>query len=1289
MADTNNQNNSINNQSDILSALLGTNNTELNKQNQLLGSIDITLRKILQNGGNMSMSNLNNMRGQDTRSTTFTQRYNDSTSSSNNVSFGRNSTKGAFDSFTNALERELLNGLLGADLNGLMKSALNQLADDIGVNIKDIPKMFGSELGKKLLNTDLGGKIAKSLQGKAGTFISNIKNKYQQGVNDYYARNQDAQRPVRNQSQSTLRDSIFGNRESGTDGSRVANSSGSGISSNDIVIHASNVIVYLDGEKIFSNGGIPGDGDSVPNSDIDSKLRQILTDSLGEDTVANVINDAGLNELTGILRGGAEAGEVESKLLSLLGDSGITDLAGLSQSLISTFERRNTDNSNLDNDRFSMLRQILTDSLGENIAGDIQDAGLSELTGLLQGGAGTGEVESQLLSLLGDSGAGFDLAGLSQSLVSTLGIGEAGAGVSAALSGLTAAIAPLASAILPVVIGFIALKAISNALAPAMGGFKTAIEGAKKAANRYSASQKANIDNAQKRLLDDVETMVRTPFAILEDAAKKWYDTWDENLRKINGTQGYNKEELQSLMGAFADRLREENLTSAVSAADITDNLAKVLDSGLSGVVAEEFAYLATKLNAAVPTQDFFGYADTYASIAANSIRMGKSQEQAIADANSQLEAFASNVLYASREVAGGFTTGLKDAESLFKQSVQIAQAGKTNNATEISAVMTAVSAITGAIAPDLATSMTDAIYKAATGGNSSEIVALRSLAGINASNTEFIKQLASNPKEIFADLFTELAKRQSMSESAYMEVAEGLSNIFGISMDAFARVDFAYLAQAISEMNSSNSSLDKNIALLASGETTTTAEQLKMQQINKVILDEGLAYVLDNEAAREIQKHMWEEQIARELMEARYGVELQGDALEFLEGIRQTVDNILGFLNPFKILGKLANLGASIAEASALKADVAGLLEAGKVGNGKAESKYQLTTRNRDLNLTDSIVNMMGGTSLYDGVSGLRKAYNAIANPFTYGGRLIDDIGSYISAGINTVGFNKFTGESSYNWNTIGKSIAKQIAATPQKIPSGTSIASASASQLSMFNNSTESNTEKAQNQANDKVKTALDSMSDFVQNDTEHTMTYEDWKEHTANKYFKGDIFKSSIKKFDEALEGAGMSEESVKGQFDMLQTQVAGKEKLEREKREEQFWENNTKLLTTTTDWLESINTHTENLFKKFEDYYSEWTKYFIDHKVYNSAFTHEDYDRISRQEKEGSETAIYALADALTQNKVDLLLDPTLQTNALLAQILKVAAAILNQTKDSGTALSLPDTIAGLSLGIVNV
>lgn len=1210
MADDNNQNPSTNNPSDILSVLLNNNNTELDRQNQLLSSIDLTLKKLLQNGGNMSMSNLNNMRGQDTRSTTFTQRYNDRTASTTSSFFGSRGISNAFESFTDELERELLNGLLGSDLNGLLKSAFNRLADDIGVNIQDIPKVLGSTLGKKILSSGVGKDVADLVKGKAGSIIGDIKSKYQQGIDDYYARNPGAIRPTHNPSQSNIRDRLGENNGSGALGTNPSNSSSSGFSANEVIIHASSVTIYLDGPDSNPNDGLPNTG--------------------------------------------------------------------------------GTDNPDQSNDMNARLRQMLTDSLGEDIAGSIQDAGLNQLTGLLQGGAGSGEVESQLLSLLGGSGGGFDLAGLSQSLVSTLGMGEAGAagagasaaGASAALSGLTAAATAAAPVILAVVAGFIALKAISNAIKPAIEGFKTAIDGAKKAANRYSASQKANIDNAQKRLMDDVETMVKTPFDILEKAATEWYNTWDENLRKINGTQGYNKEELQSLMGAFADRLREEGLTSVVSAADITDNLAKVLDSGLSGTVAEEFAYIATKLNAAVPTQDFFGYADTYASIAANSIRMGKSQEQAIAEANAQLEAFASNVLYASREVAGGFTTGLKDAESLFKQSVQIAQAGKTNNATEISAVMTAVSAITGAIAPDLATSMTDAIYKAATGGNSSEIVALRSLAGINASNTEFLRQLASNPKEVFSNLFNELAKRQSMSEDAYMEVAEGLSSIFGVSMDAFARVDFAYLAQAISSMNSSNASLDENIALLASGETTTTAEQLKMQQINKVILDEGLAYVLDNEAARSIQEHMWAEQIAREQMEATYGVELQGAALKFLEGIRETIDNILNFLIPFRALGKVADLASTVAEGEAQKADIAQMLELGKVGTGNANDLYNLTTRNKDLNLTDSLVAMMGGVSAYEIASNSRKLRNSLFFHTSTPGAAASDLLHRTYSSAATAGItNTFSGKSAYGWGTIGKSVASTLLSSNNNGAGFTFAKLSSSTGLDAIDGTIS----KIKTQ---ELKDALNSMSDFVKNDTEHKYSYDDWVKSVMNKY--------NIADFNKMLEENNMTAESVEGQFDMLQSQVAAQEKLDREKREEEFWENNTLLLTSTTelitesnDWLESINTHAENTLVKLEEFFESWQDYYIRHTVYNSGFTTDEYDKIVREEKDKSDTAALALAEALTKNNVAALVDPTLQTNVLLAEILKTAVAILAQSKEGGAAISLPDTIAGLSLGIVNI
>ena len=145
------------------------------------------------------------------------------------------------------------------------------------------------------------------------------------------------------------------------------------------------------------------------------------------------------------------------------------------------------------------------------------------------------------------------------------------------------------------------------------------------------------------------------------------------------------------------------------------------------------------------PTEDFFQYSSTYASLAANAIKNGKSETEAISYATSELENFASNLLYSSRQLAGGFSTGLKNASSLFEEAVKITTAAKQGDAGQLSSVLTAVSAVTGAIAPDLASSMTDAIVKAATGGNSSQIVALRSLAGINAGNTEFLKALVNN----------------------------------------------------------------------------------------------------------------------------------------------------------------------------------------------------------------------------------------------------------------------------------------------------------------------------------------------------------------------------------------------------------------------------------------------------------------------------------------------------------------------------------------------------------------
>lgn len=861
-------------------------------------------------------------------------------------------------------------------------------------------------------------------------------------------------------------------------------------------------------------------------------------------------------------------------------------------------------------------------------------------------------------------------------------------------------VAMMAETALPYLLAAVAALAILDKLfdqfAPAVEGAKKLFESMSKSANRYQESRKKNLELEKKRLEEDVKTMVETPFKILEEAAQSLYDAWDSSIRVINGTQGYTKDDLYNLLGDYAQRLRDENLTAVMSTSDITTNLTKVLQAGLSGEVAEEFAYLATKLNAAIPTQDFFDYAESYASIAANAMKEGKSQSEAISYANKQLEQFASDILYASRQLSGGFSTGLSNASNLFNESVKIAQAAKTNNSTQISGVLTSISAIVGAIAPDLSDSIVSAVVSAATGGNSSQIVALRSLAGVNASNTEFLKALANDPKAIFIELFSNLANLQNMSNDNYMEVAEGLADVFGISMEAFSRVDFNYLSDAISSMDTNNASLEDNMKLLASGQTTTNAEMLRMQQINQYMLDEGLSYVMDNEAARAIQQHMWDEQLAREMQEATYAVDLQGSALEFLEGIKQTIDNILNFLNPFGFLKKLVNLAITNEERKSQEADIKQLLELGKVGNGNARDLYNLTTRNQDLHLVSSLVDMMGGHSAYGALSSGLSAFNKLTNASGW-----MDGRSALKSAVSTSLQNALTASASndrksrYTWAVVGKSTASAFQN------------SAIGSELSepMLRSQSASAANAIKTKASSNFQKYLDSMQDYIKTNQEkgNDYSYESWKA-TAAKY--------GIKDVDSALDQYGLSENDLKGQFETAETLRASEYEHERQQREDEFWEQGTSYFKNEqepwTTWenlitsnqqiqinnqmtmiaqLTKANDYLNPMNSNIGKYLTEWTKYYIDHTAYSEA-TNDAYSQVKNDEKDKANDAILSLAKALTDNdNIKSLVDPTVQTNTLLAKILIVVEAIMQQNNQTGE-LSLPDALAALGLGAVN-
>lgn len=1268
------QNSGEDNNKDTSSRTNKTNNinssSSINKSQdtELLRSIDKTLKSILYNS-NMSQSAARSSMPGGQRQANKWQPNRDRTGSKSGKN-SRNSRDNRaedfdfnfnFDSvlndFTEGLENALMKSIVGDDFKKKINSVMSNFAQAAGVNVKDIPKKLGEQLGKNILAKTNVGQAGRSIFNKAA---SAAKDKFMSGVEGYA--NKKGINPA--DAVSTFTNILKGNPAQDSQAKAAAEQT-----NEDSFIYPvdESTSLFSDSVNIYTEA-------VIQFAEAVDRFNESKSSNKGKD-----------NKDDGEL---AEEGDEASKV----------------------------------NNPLDELKSKLKDRLQPDVD-DLKGKGKDAL-----GDAST----------LSEVGEGVEGAGMAE---------EAGAGLETLLSGeevLGAGLAGLgeaAAAAVPYIaavgLALAALDKLFDQFAPAIEGAKKLMEGMSNAANRYQKSREQNLKEAEKRIEADVKTMAEEPFKILKEAAQNLYDAWDNNIRTINQTQGYSKDDLYALMGKYAERLREDSLTSVVSTADIMNNLSRVLAAGLSNDVAVEFAYLATKLNAAVPTQDFFEYASTYSSLAATAIKNGQSQSEAISYANQQLEQFASDLLYTGRELTGGFSTGLTNASALFQDAVKIAQAAKTDNTTEIAGVLTSVSGIIGELAPDLAGELVDKVVSAAVGGNSNELVALRSLSGKNASNTEFLKMLAEDPKQLFSDIFYNLSKYQNMAPDAYMEAAEGLSETFGISMDALSRVDFNYLAAAISEMNTNSNTLNDNIQLLASGQSTTTAEQLRMEQVNKYMLDEGLAYVMDNAAARSIQEHMWDEQLAREIQENMYAVELQGSALEFLEGIKQTVDNITNFINPIGWLKKTGNLVATAVEGVAQSADLKQMLELGKVGNGSARDLYNLTTTNQDLHLTSKLVDLMGGVSAYGLTSAGLKAFNTLTNWSALGA--LGDVRSAGKSALSALLQNKFTANASnnvnsqYKWAVVSKSQAQAFQNSKQSVgytPDAQLLSSASNKAATTAN---------IQSKSKQNFQNYLDSMKTYISDAQKagKEYSYDDWKA-TSTKY--------GIKDVDSAMKSYGVSENDLQSQF-MSQEAAAGQEyEHEREQREDEFWLQGTSyFLNTQESWLawqtlvndnqleeitqlKTVNSnlvtiqealgdqledqqetlekvYIKNLtdllngasdgasvYNQLKDFIGKWEKYYITHTAYNSStrdayktYTATKHDQKSKEEN--ANDAILSLAQKLLDNTTDAQ-DPVLQSNLLLAKILLVVEAIMQQNNDVDN-LSIPDALSALSLGMLDV
>ena len=1018
-------------------------------------------------------------------------------------------------------------------------------------------------------------------------------------------------------------------------------------------------------------------------------------------------------------------------------------------------------------------RQLADTQLGRSVRNHLSQAVSNWANRIFGQGAG-----SAITNAFRNRGSSGGSSGGSGNLTGTAGaalanMSQSGAAQSAASNQMFANLSRYAaSAAAVAAIVYAAYKMLK----PLLSGIAKVIQTWGKAFNRDEDLRQKRLENAKKRVEADLTWLAEEPFNILINAAKKWEDTWDANLSKISLTQGYTKEDVYDLYEATSRRLISEGLGSAIPATDVINNLGSILESGLSGKVAEEFAYQATKLSAAIPTENFIGYSSIYAQLASEAISKGISEQGALDYANSQLEQFASNLLYSSRTLTGGFTSGLKDAQSLFKEAVNISQAAKTYNASQISGTLTAVSGVIGAVAPDLASSLVQNVVNAAIGGNSDTIVALRSLAGINAGNTSFLQTLAKDPQGLFVTIFKNLANMQNMSPTNYMEVAEGLSSVFGVDMQAFARVDFNYLANKLAEMTVNTSSLDENMLLLQSGQATMSSEQLKLQEINNAILDEGLAYVIDSEAGRMVQQHMWDEQIANELANNEFTVCLQGAALTYLEGLRGAVANILNFLNPIGFLAKgIGNFIVADEERISANKDLAAILEKGAVGtNTKAFGN--LVTTGQNLGLVRPLIELMGGTSSKD--LGRISAVNDNV-------RLASEIGSYVSIlfnGLGTAGVGAIT----HAWDPSGRRIVggaswnaavDAVGGLDSILPGVSGVSnvrgyltntsgnnaygslysgfSVGKSALSRAAGGSRSLPEVIRNVAVTAGEAASgqtrQQLQEFISGIAEASKT-QSWSSYKASARDYG------IADIDQALKEFNITEESLKSYFESAEAMHGASAEQARKDDEQNFRDENRKFwdyaagsggVFQTAMWLPFLNDNFKPFFdpagrydtrmdlvdtslsniqlkeddiiarlgdnteftvisvlaainkqidetfvrsgSEFQKCLADWARYIKANKSYKDEISlAQAWNDVSRAEGANQNETLLALANAMNVFSADELkkLDPQMQANALLGEIVILLQTMVQQNNTQAGGLSLIDTMSALGFGITN-
>jgi hypothetical protein len=290
------------------------------------------------------------------------------------------------------------------------------------------------------------------------------------------------------------------------------------------------------------------------------------------------------------------------------------------------------------------------------------------------------------------------------------------------------------------------------------------------------------------------------------------------------------------------------------------------------------------------------------------------------------------------------------------------------------------------------------------------------------------------------------------------------------------------------------------------------------------------------------IQEHMWDEQIAREIQETTYGVEIKGAVLEFITGIYNTIDKIAMILIPFYGLTKLiSNVVQSVSDSVDQRNMVEDALVAGNVGYQNIKQFKNLTTTGAALDIVQDYASQLSGIT---GIAGPNKqALDALKANWEFN---TNPFGALYYSDNNTVSNNSASFRpsltSKYTWGSISKSNADLFKRFAAFVGSSESFGASENTILP----SRKSATEMARTAISNKFEQMLtdEYMKPFLQEGG-----YSEWAKSAS---------KLGIVDISKAMESSGYNEADIKQRFEIQQAQEATKQKQAREKLEESVWE-----------------------------------------------------------------------------------------------------------------------------------